>query len=87
MKFTVTWVPAAERELARLWTVQADRGAITAAADTIDAMLRTDPEKLGESREDSIRVLSVAPLTVYFRVLPEDRIAQVAAVRYVVGHN
>jgi len=43
MIFTVVWRPEAERALADLWNRAEDRQAITDAADTIDALLRTGP--------------------------------------------
>jgi hypothetical protein len=84
MKYTVLWVRAAERELARLWTTHPDRQAIAAAADAIDGLLQIDPDELGESRENSGRIFFLAPLMVYFRVQLQDRIVEVTSVRYFV---
>ena len=87
MKFTVIWMSNAERELARLWTDHTDRAAIAAAADAIDIRLSKDPARAGESREDGMRVLIVAPLTVYFRVMVDDRMVEVVSVRYIARRN
>jgi plasmid stabilization system protein ParE len=80
MKYTVVWKPDAEDELARLWNNAPDRAAVAAAADRIDATLLHDPETQGESRSGNIRVLFMPPLAVYFRVSPDDRLVEVAAV-------
>ena len=87
MKFTVVWMASAQRELARLWTDQADRAAITAAANAIDVRLSRDPERLGESREDEMRVLIAAPLTVFFRVRVDDRMVEVVSVKYIARRD
>jgi hypothetical protein len=73
MKYTVVWRPYAERSLTELWTQSNDRQSITNAANTIDALLRTDPSSIGESREKNVRLLYVTPLAVYVDVFPEDR--------------
>jgi hypothetical protein len=80
MRYTVVWGRAAERELARLWTASADRRAVTLAADAIDRLLREDPHRRGESRQDTTRVLLVPPLGVDFEVLAADRMVHVMAV-------
>ena len=43
MSYTVVWKPAAEQELARLWTDADDRSAVTAADDEIDRLLKSAP--------------------------------------------
>ncbi len=80
MTFTVVWRPEAERALADLWNHAEDRQAITDAADTIDALLRTGPLEVGESRVVDIRILTVFPLSVYYDVHEEDRLVAVWAV-------
>lgn len=56
MKFTVVWKPTPADDLARIWSAATDRGAVAAAADQIDLLLRADPESVGESRSGSTRV-------------------------------
>lgn len=73
MKYTLIWKPTAEAELASLWTSAEDRQAITAAADAIDVLLRTDPNIRGESRSGPLRVLLVPPLGVDFEVYEAER--------------
>ena len=70
MSYSVTWLPAAEQELADLWLNASDRGAVTRAAHLIDQRLQTDPENEGESRPNGRRILFVPPLAVIFRVQP-----------------
>jgi hypothetical protein len=78
MKYTVLWKPAAQQQLAQLWNEAADRGAVGAAADEIDALLRHDPETRGESRFPPMRILIEPPLAVIFTVKEDDRIVLVS---------
>lgn len=72
MKYTVTWTPSAERDLALLWMQAADRQALTAAADAIDLSLRRDPLGEGEARDGTSRILFAEPLAVLYDVQPDD---------------
>ncbi len=85
MTFTVVWRPEAERALAAIWVDAADRQAVTDAADAIDALLRTGPLEVGESRVVNIRILTVFPLSVYYDVHEDDRLVAVWAVWLVRG--
>ena len=80
MTFTVVWRPEAERALASIWNDAADRQAVTDAADAIDALLRTDPLEVGESRVVNTRILTVSPLSAYYDVREDDRLVAVWAV-------
>ncbi len=80
MNYTVLWRPLAERQLTQLWIDAVDRGAIASAADSIDALLRRDPQSRGESRGASTRIIFVSPLTALFEVHEQDRIVYVKAV-------
>jgi len=46
-----------------------NRQDVTAAAHTIDQLLKTDPETRGEGRLGETRILIVRPLVVYFEVV------------------
>lgn len=80
MNFTVLWRQKAEDQLTILWTEGPDRNAIAAAAEAIDAMLRRDPQTLGESRDGFDRLLFHAPLTALFEVREQDRLVYVKEV-------
>lgn len=80
MNYTVVWRPTAERALAQIWTSADDRQAITDAADLMDAMLRSAPGEVGESRVGDTRILTVMPLSVYYDVHDGDRLVVVWAV-------
>jgi len=80
MTFTVVWKPSAERCLAEIWTEATNRQAVTKAADSIDSLLRDNPLQAGESRDLNTRILTVAPLWVYFDVHEEDRLVAIWAV-------
>lgn len=72
MHYTVLWLPGAKSELARLWLDEPLRSQVTLAANEIDRLLQVAPEKEGESREGSIRILFVAPLVVTYRIDKKD---------------
>ncbi len=77
MRFTVSWTPTAQQDLAAVWMATTDRNAVTSAANTIDALLAADPESRGDLRFDTVRTLAVPPLGVDFEVVEEDRIVYV----------
>jgi plasmid stabilization system protein ParE len=80
MSYTVVWTKSAEADLVRIWTESADRTAVTAAGNAIDARLRRDPTEAGESRESSRRTLLIELLGVDFVVRAEDQLVAVIAV-------
>jgi plasmid stabilization system protein ParE len=80
MNYTVLWMPVAEQRLAAIWTSATDRNAVSQAAHVIDQALQTDPEQVGESRIDDVRILFERPLGVFFTVSPEDRTVSVLSV-------
>ena len=80
MKFTVVWTPGAENDLAAIWTTASDRDAVATASNTIDFLLVRDPESRGEPSFDTVRLLTIAPLSVEFEVQEADRIVSVLAV-------
>ena len=81
MKYTVVWKPAAERQLARLWTGAPDAAAIAAAADKIDALLKRNPWNQGESRSATRRVTIERPLVTFFEISEADKLVEVLHVR------
>ena len=54
----------------------------TAAMNSIDQLLATDPQSRGESRADFERILIVPPLTVTFEVHEDERIVIVLTLHY-----
>jgi plasmid stabilization system protein ParE len=81
MSYTIIWRPAAENQLATLWTSSPDRNAVARAADAVDDALARDPLNEGESRTGSLRVTFQPPLIVYFRVRPQQHLVTVLSVR------
>ena len=77
MIYTVVWTRLAERRLAQIWLAASDRQAVTTAANQMDALLRSNAQSAGESRDMGARVLTVGPLTIYFDVSDADRRAVV----------
>jgi hypothetical protein len=66
--FQVRWKRAALDFVTELGLDSADRSGITAAVDEVDRLLTSDPENAGESRSETVRILFVAPLGVFFEV-------------------
>jgi hypothetical protein len=50
-----------------------DRKSVQTAADSIDEELRQSPNGVGESRAAGTRILTIAPLSVYYDVHEADR--------------
>jgi len=80
MMYTVLWTPAAEQELAALWLAAGDRGAVTSAANSIDQLLKQDPEVRGILCFDTVRTLVVPPLGADFEIVDADRVVYVLSV-------
>ena len=76
------WSDAALDALADIWVAAttADRDEIERAVREINRELADDPANKGESRVGGTRALIVAPLTVWYRVLPGPQ-ARVFSVR------
>lgn len=73
MRFTVTFTPTCEQDLAAAWLAAADRRAVTAAASRIEHLLAADPLAVGEGRESSVnRVAMAPPLGFSFDVVVDD---------------
>jgi hypothetical protein len=87
MNYHVARKPHAEEQLAAIWIEAADRRAVTAAADVIDRLLRTDASSAGESRSGKTRALVVPPLGVHFEVHEEDCLVYVLTVHYSPQHR
>lgn len=80
MKYSVFWKKQAEDQLAEIWMTSQDRAAVSAAADGLGRMLKTDPEQLGESRFGTRRIMFIPPLRVAFRVDEDDRTVWILAI-------
>jgi hypothetical protein len=81
-RFTVVWHADARDELARLWIVATNRGALTSAADAIDRELAVDASLKGNGIPDGLRQLTVVPLRVLFAVSEADRMVRVLEVAW-----
>ena len=82
MRYTVTWLPSAQQELARLWMQAADKSALSAASNRIDRLLATAPLSVGLWRGRRRRVIC-RPLEVVYTVSPPDRLVVVVRVAVV----
>jgi hypothetical protein len=82
MKWTVSYRPSAQDDLANIWLNAPEPQAVADAADTIDRLLADDPLNVGESRAGNVRILIELPLTVLYEVYSEDTLVTVFAVFY-----
>jgi len=80
-RYTVTWHPDAESDLAELWMAAPDRREITSAVKAVDAALSTDAEVKGASVAEGLRSFNAPPIRVLFVVRADDRTAEVQLVR------
>ena len=73
--FRVIWRQAALDELANLWLLgdATDRNAIREASNRIDAVLRTTPTEVGESRSGDDRIHFESPLGITYEVSRPDQ--------------
>jgi hypothetical protein len=76
MRFTVVWAPVAIDQLADAWAQATDRPAVTRAADEVDRILRTDPDRKGVPFFGD-RLLRVPPLRAVFTIHPNDMLVRV----------
>lgn len=77
--FTVTWTQSASDQLADAW-MKADsltRDEITKFVQKLDRHLRANADRIGESREPGVRVLTDTPLGIEFQVSVPDRLVTV----------
>lgn len=83
MKYTVIWAKQAEAQLASDWLSSTGdaRAAITQACRILDTSLKNTPDALGESRLGNLRIAIERPLTILFRISPDDRVVTVLDVR------
>jgi hypothetical protein len=79
MKFTVDWLPTAERALASIWNSAQDQQAIANSSDTIDLLLGNDPQKKA-TPVDQFYFFRVDPLVVLLDINLADRTVQVIEV-------
>ena len=81
MNYTVVWLPVAEQQLAEIWLSSSQRLAVSTAAEEIDEELGLHPLEIGESREDTNRIIITRPLVATYQVEVADRIVRVVNVR------
>jgi hypothetical protein len=82
MRFTVVWEDAPTNDLADLWIKALDQQALADAADSIDSVLRTSPDKVGNAL-GVLRRLRLDPKEVAYLVSAADCLVTIKAVRRV----
>jgi plasmid stabilization system protein ParE len=81
VNYRVLWRRIARNQLADIWLAATDRAAVSAAAHRVDKLLSRDPVGCSESRDPGRRVAIVEPLTVFFRIVEDDKKVIVVTVR------
>ncbi len=72
MPYRVFWSPDAERLFKNLHAAaSSDAAALLQAASAIDTQLHENPHKLGESRQENVRIGFQQPLAVKYEVLED----------------
>jgi hypothetical protein len=71
MRYTVTSTSTANNELAFIWAIASDQGAVARASNKIDQLLKHSPLTQGVD-QGPFRTLTVDPLTVTYTVSPDD---------------
>jgi hypothetical protein len=82
MRYTVTWLPSAQNELANIWNQAADRQAVTDASNFIDRWLRRSPTTLAQPDGSDWR-FTAPPLQVVYTVSQDDLLVTVHQVLFV----
>ena len=83
MSYKVHWSEKALNDLAAIW-INADaatRVAINRATTSIDKLLLTTPDQVGESRDGNQRVFFLSPLIFSFAVYEMERAVLILGVR------
>jgi mRNA-degrading endonuclease RelE of RelBE toxin-antitoxin system len=80
-RYTVTWHPEAEDELAELWISAEDQDQITAAVQAIDTALRSDASAKREAVAENLRAFHAPPLRVLFVARESDCVVQIEMIR------
>ena len=79
---SVEWHDRAKDQLADIW-LSADsplRDEITSYVQLLDRHMRVNADRLGESREPRVRILTDTPLGIEFQVSEADRLVTVVRV-------
>jgi hypothetical protein len=87
--FRIHWPKSANRKLLRA-SAAADEPSLTAiltAMADVEALLRNEPEFVGESRDLSKRLLVVEPLSVVYKIDHRRRVVRVLRVRIRASKN
>jgi hypothetical protein len=87
MRYTVSWMPRTEGQLATIWMNAVDRNAVTVAIHELEERLAEDPENEGESRAGDERITFELPLSVLFQVFPDDLKVEVYTIGYAPPRN
>ncbi len=80
-EYDVELLPAAEDDLAAIWTVSPDRAAVTRASAEAERRLRRDPTGAGTYVAEGLYRLTVGSLQYYYAVDDGRRLVEVSVVR------
>jgi plasmid stabilization system protein ParE len=78
--YAVRWKRTALDRLTELWLEAENRALVTEAVSQIDRTLAHNPQQVGESRSEEIRILFEPPLGAFFEVDDARQIVHVLRV-------
>jgi hypothetical protein len=79
-RYTVVYLAEAEDNLIAIWADATDRDEVTASANAADRILANTPLENSVLLREQLRRLDVPPLSFYFEIREEDRLASISNV-------
>jgi len=83
MPFTVVFSLVALSQLAVAWLNAADKKAFSVAEESLERLLRNDPESAGRHLSEGLWPVQSSPITLYYEIFPDDRLVRVTDVEIV----
>ena len=84
MPFTVTCSDDLRNELLDIWLQAPNREAVRDSSDRIDTLLKVYPE-IADPDPDGIRRVTIPPLTLAYKLLPDDCMVIMLEWKYAEG--
>jgi hypothetical protein len=86
MKFSVIWLADATEELIELWSDPEVRQSVVEGARRIETALSVNPQDLGESRPDNVRIIFESQLAAIYEVFSVERKVNILRIWYYSKH-
>jgi len=78
--YTVVSSHEVENDLAAIWSDATDRYQVSAAANSADKLLATNPKESSVEISEGLRRLDIPPLRFYFAIREDDRLVEISNV-------